>query len=316
MNTIKDRLRAAIGRLFLIQTYPLQRHFKRKDLILKRLLPHILPLLIITGLILGLIFTIGNYESRKSAAEINLSPNNPDSCSSSGQGQPGAGEKMGPDTNPGFLPIFMYHEIGNGPNGLYVSVDNFRTQMHYLRDNGYHAVTMEQAQAELADNNVEPMTIAITFDDGYLSFYTQAWPVLQECGFTATVYVCSSFAGRRNYLNWDQLKELQNDGVEIGSHTRTHPSLKTLNYDRLVWEIQGSKQILEQNLGVPVTSFCYPSGAFNGEAVAVVKQSGYTSAVTTNNMTANYKSDLFQLPRLRISRDTTITYIRDRLGKQ
>lgn len=258
---------------------------------MKRLLPHIFPLIIIIGLVFSFILNIQKYESSKPAADVNISKTNTVSCSPSTQEQKNDDDR---------LPILMYHEIGDGPNGLYVTVNDFRTQMHYLRDNGFHTVTMKQAEAMLADHEVEPKTAAITFDDGYLSFYTEAWPILQECGFTATVYVCSSFVGRRMYLSWDQLKELQAGGIEIGSHTQTHPSLKTAGYDKASAEIQVSKQIIEQNLGLPVLSFCYPSGAYNENTLQIIKDAGYTSAVTVAFGYATPQDNRYLLPRIRI----------------
>jgi peptidoglycan/xylan/chitin deacetylase (PgdA/CDA1 family) len=198
------------------------------------------------------------------------------------------------------IPILMYHEIGDGPNALYVSEKNFRAQMHYLRSNGYKIVTMAEAHQMLVSKQIPAKVVVITFDDGYVSVYNRAWPVLQEYGFSATVYVCSSFPGLYNYLTWDHIKVLHSGGVEIGSHSHTHPSLTTVSQTALAQEIAGSKQILEEKLGAKIDSFCYPCGAYNEQTPVVIKNAGYTSAVTVNFRKATSQDNSYLLPRIRV----------------
>lgn len=205
------------------------------------------------------------------------------------------------------IPILMYHEIGDGPSSLYVSEKNFRAQMHYLRSNGYKIATMTQAREMLINKQIPPKVAVITFDDGYVSVYTRAWPILEECAFPATVYVCSSFPGLYNYLTWDHIKILHSGGVEIGSHSNTHPALTTLNSAALTQEIVGSKQILEQKLEAKINSFCYPTGAYNQYTPILVKNAGYTTAVTVNLRKSTPQDDLYLLPRIRVFKADTIS---------
>ncbi|MCX5780123.1 MAG: polysaccharide deacetylase family protein [Firmicutes bacterium] len=205
------------------------------------------------------------------------------------------------------ITILMYHEIKDGPSALYVAADNFRAQMLYLRDNGFNVITMTQAQALLAQGQIPAKTVVITFDDGYVSVFNNAWPILQALNFRATVYVISSFSGLYNYLTWDQIKIMQAGGIEIGSHTKTHPALTTVSSAQLTDEIAGSKQVLEEQLGVPIYSFCYPTGAFNQYTPQVVKGAGYTSAVTIVNRSATAQDDSFLIPRIRVSKSTSIS---------
>jgi len=199
------------------------------------------------------------------------------------------------------LPILMYHEMGTGPNSLYLPEANFRAQMAFLHDSGFQAVTMAQAQEMLAQNIIPAKTVVITFDDGYVSFYTKAWPILQEFGFPATVYVCPGYADSNpNYLNWQQIITLQENGIEIGSHTMYHPSLISCPPDRLTREIAGSKEALEAKLGVPVKSFCYPSGQCNQQVAQLVQSAGYTSAVTVVPRGASHSDNGYLLPRIRV----------------
>lgn len=198
------------------------------------------------------------------------------------------------------ISILMYHQIGDGPNDLYVTADNFRAQMNYLHKSGYHTVTMAEANVMLTNNKIPAKTIVLTFDDGYKSFITQAWPVMRDLGFTGTVFVCTSLVGQYNYLTWEEIKELHGEGIEIGSHTRNHIDLKKASYQQQMQEIQGSKKVLDETLGVPCLSFCYPSGAYGDVTPTIVQDSGYTSAVTVAFGYATPNKNAYQLPRVRV----------------
>lgn len=198
------------------------------------------------------------------------------------------------------IPILMYHEIGIGPNSLYLSAEKFRAQMNYLYNSGYHPVTMANAQEMLINEKIPAKTVVLTFDDGYSSIYTQAWPIMQEFGFTGTVFVCTDFSGRANHLTWGEIKTLQHSGIEIGSHTKNHIDLQTASTERQTNEISGSKKDLEEILGVPVRSFCYPSGTYNENTPQLVKVAGYTSAVTVVYGQATSKNNFYLIPRIRV----------------
>ena len=213
------------------------------------------------------------------------------------------------------IPFLMYHEIASGPNNLYVPVERFREQIRYLAESGYHTVTMAQAEEMLRNEKIPAKTIVLTFDDGYTSFYTQAWPIMQEYGFTGTVYVCTSFIGRTNYLSLDQIKELQSAGIEIGSHTRNHISLKEVGYEQQVQEILQSKQMLEGNLHVPCLSFCYPTGTYSDVTPTIVKDAGYTSAVTVAFGYAVPTGNPFLTPRVRVPGGITLDKFAQNISK-
>ncbi|MDD3364830.1 MAG: polysaccharide deacetylase family protein [Syntrophomonas sp.] len=289
---------------------------------------YLFPLLIILGMVISFSLSLADFKDFKSTLEVFMSrPENivhnrkspvnetiasPESATRIDNGvTPTVGTVTPPPANPPVktlsVPILMYHEIGDGPSSLYVSEKNFRAQMHYLRSNGYKIVTMTQAREMLANKQIPPKVAVITFDDGYVSIYNRAWPILEECAFPATVYVCSSFPGLYNYLTWDHIKILHSGGVEIGSHSHTHPALNTVSPTALAQEVVGSKQILEQKLGTKIDSFCYPCGAYNENIPAVIKKAGYTSAVTVNFRKATSQDDLYLLPRIRVFKADTIS---------
>jgi peptidoglycan/xylan/chitin deacetylase (PgdA/CDA1 family) len=208
------------------------------------------------------------------------------------------------------IPILMYHyvRVVNDPKdqvGINLSVkpDMFAAQMQYLADKGYTTLTMREVYAILAGQQpLPPKPIALTFDDGYRDFYTAAWPVLKQHGFKATSYVITNFIGWDAYMTWPMLQELDTSGqVEIGAHTRSHSDLRTLSADRRWDEIIGSKAILEEGLGHPIVSFCYPSGYYNAGALADVKRAGFLTAVTTQGGTKQNLQWAFEFPRVRVN---------------
>jgi peptidoglycan/xylan/chitin deacetylase (PgdA/CDA1 family) len=208
------------------------------------------------------------------------------------------------------IPILMYHYVRTvtDPNdtigvNLSVTPEKFAAQMQYLADNGYTTLTMGEVHAILAGALPLPTKpIALTFDDGYRDFYTAAWPVLKRHNFKATNYVVTSVIGLEPYMTWAMIQELDATGlIEIGAHTRTHPDLRAMGKDKRWDEIVGSKAILEEGLGHPVGSFCYPAGYYTAEVLADVRRAGYISAVTTTYGSKQNIQDALELPRIRVN---------------
>jgi peptidoglycan/xylan/chitin deacetylase (PgdA/CDA1 family) len=207
------------------------------------------------------------------------------------------------------IPILMYHyvRVVNDPKdqvGINLSVrpEAFAAQMQYLADKGYTTLTMAEVHAILAGQQpVPPKPIALTFDDGYRDFYSAAWPVLQRHGFKATAYIATDFIGWDAYMTWPMLHELDASGlIEFGAHTRSHADLRTVSAARRWDEIIGSKAILEEGLGHPVGSFCYPAGFRNAEVVADVRRARFLTAVTVQHGKAQNLQWAYELPRIRV----------------
>jgi peptidoglycan/xylan/chitin deacetylase (PgdA/CDA1 family) len=200
----------------------------------------------------------------------------------------------------------MYHYIRDvdpaiDPMGYSLSVSPalFNQQMAWLRDNGYATVRMDVALRCVRGEPVcPPKAIVLTFDDGYLDAYTNAFPILQSYGFVGTFYVVNNLIGQGAYMTWDQVRAMRDAGMEIGAHTLDHLDLTTLDLGELRRQIEQSKLGIEMELGVPVTSFCYPAGRYNGDVAGQVTASGYTNATTTR--WDNDYSDPFGLPRRRV----------------
>jgi len=188
------------------------------------------------------------------------------------------------------VPILMYHYVeyvkdkGDKTRiSLNTTPYTLEQEIKTLADAGYTFMT----NAELADildgkGKLPAKPIVLTFDDGYRDFYTDAYPILKKYQAKATQYVISGFLNNKNHLTTAQLLEIGKDGlVEIGAHTVHHVWLKGRSLKDVSSEVFQSKVVLGKLIGKPVVSFAYPYGAFDEQAVQIVKDSGFKSATST-----------------------------------
>lgn len=214
------------------------------------------------------------------------------------------------------VPILMYHYISEPPQDadiyrvdLSVSPDSFRQQMAYLKDNGYTPVDFyDLTTAIVAHSELPPKPVIITFDDGYLDNYEEAYPILQEFGFKGNFFVVTEFidAGREGYMTWEMIEEMSRAGQRIESHSRTHPDLTTKSRDGLIWEILGSQETLAAHIGYKPRYFCYPGGTYDEETIQVLRDLDFWGAVTTQNGTWHGFDDRFEWRRVRMRYTTSI----------
>jgi peptidoglycan/xylan/chitin deacetylase (PgdA/CDA1 family) len=254
------------------------------------------------------------------------------------------------------VPILMYHSISDehepGVPAYYqtnTSPAVFRQHMQFLADQGYKAVSLDQLVSMLTIGlqdyrttgpqdhggtmsrnpipafsfqlSAFPKLVCITFDDGFRSFYTEAFPALQEHGFTATMFLSTAFIGdtRRYFrpstinsqpsttqecLTWSEIRELRQAGIHFGSHTVNHPKLLELDWPEIESEISDSKANIEQRLGEPVTTFCYPfafpqtNRPFVEGFTASLREAGYRCCATTKLGRSRVGDDPYSLKRL------------------
>jgi peptidoglycan/xylan/chitin deacetylase (PgdA/CDA1 family) len=204
------------------------------------------------------------------------------------------------------MPILLYHHIVPGHAGsdqsrsLFLSPDGFEQQLRSLRDNGYQSVSFDDLADCLEYGLPLPeRPVIISLDDGWENQFQYGFPLLQKYGFTATFYVVTGYLGGQNFMTVDQLKILMAAGMTIGDHTRSHPALPSIGSEqRLNEEIAGSKVWLEERLGLPITTFAYPYGAYNAATVALVRAAGYRTARTVDSGTHYTVGDLETLAAL------------------
>ena len=144
--------------------------------------------------------------------------------------------------------------------------------------------------------------VVITFDDGWIECYLDAFPVLQQYGLTASFFIPPSGMGDPDdpVMTWEQIEELSRAGMEIGSHAMTHPYLNQLEPDQLWWELENSKTVLEEHVGGSVEVLAYPFGIYDGNIIEQAQAAGYRAALTIEDGLSVTLDNLFQLPRLTV----------------
>ncbi len=214
--------------------------------------------------------------------------------------------------------ILMYHSIEESNSrldklGLAVPPETFYAQMKYLKESGFNVISI----LELVDKikNKLPLStgsIAITFDDGYRSIFTNAYAALKEFGFAATLFINIDFIENRvkdgqcwsswPALSWQEVDQLSGaGGLSIGSHALSHVRLGELGVQQARHQILESKRIIEDNIKEKVWAFSYPHGSFNGKIKRILQEGGFSCACSSVEGISNLSSDIFALKRTEIT---------------
>lgn len=202
------------------------------------------------------------------------------------------------------VPIIMYHYVrevdqGTDPLGWNLSVtpDLFEKQLEYLRDEGYLGIHL----SDLVDGKVPENAVVLTFDDGTLDFYTTALPLLEEYGFTASNSIIAEKVGDDWYMTDMDILSIVSIGIEITSHTLSHPDLTQLSEEEVRRQVAESRDFLENFFSVEINGFVYPAGEYNEMVMRVLAEEGYEVAVTTEYGEADLVGgEMLALPRIRI----------------
>ncbi len=184
------------------------------------------------------------------------------------------------------IPVLMYHNVSPPEDGNTTNVtpERFSQQMSFIKSNNYKVITPSEYTQILKDGKKKSANnlVMLTFDDGYENNYTYAYPILKDNGFSAVIFVVVNKIGEEGYLNIQEIKEMQKNGIVIASHTLNERYVPSLKKVRLNDEICGSKEKLELLTGEPVEFFAYCSGGYTIQAQKILKDAGYLVAFTTN----------------------------------
>lgn len=202
--------------------------------------------------------------------------------------------------------ILMYHhvqDVGSTnklESDLSVSLKNFEEQMEFLYRMGYRTMALAKMAEDVKKGSVSDKSVVLTFDDGYDDFLKNAHPILKKYDFKSTIFVITDKIGQGGYLNDEEIRELSEWGVEIGSHSLSHPNLVNTGRHEVERQLSESKRVLEGLLDKKVTSFCYPSGKYDKSVKDTVEAVGYGQAVTIVEGLVEEGNDLFLLNRMRM----------------
>lgn len=200
------------------------------------------------------------------------------------------------------VPIICYHsvredETQKGP--IVIPKDIFREQLKTINENGYITLTMSELNDYLfKDKPIPQKSVVITFDDGYRDNYTNAFPILKEFNMKATIFIISSYINKDLYLTEKQIKEMNDYGIDIESHTVSHKRLSTFSYNDQLRELKDSKEVIEKLTQKPVVSVAYPEGIYNNDTKKAVIEAGYSMGFTIEKGYADRKDNLAQINRI------------------
>lgn len=201
--------------------------------------------------------------------------------------------------------ILMYHSVGLNRAHFTVAPEAFRAQIAFLKEKGFEIISLEACLRRSKAGETGKL-VALTFDDGYRDFLSNAWPVLRGYGFPASVFL---IAGRMDadyeasggekipLLSWEEAASLQREGVVFGSHTVTHPKLTKIPLEEARKELEMSRDVLRQRLGVGPSFICYPHGRASTEIHAMAREAGYVGGLSITPGHPGPDTDPFDVPR-------------------
>jgi peptidoglycan/xylan/chitin deacetylase (PgdA/CDA1 family) len=197
------------------------------------------------------------------------------------------------------ITVLLYHRFDEDryPTTT-TSSAQFEQQLSYLRLNGYTIMSMDQLAESLGGRRSIPEKgVVITIDDGFISEYDRAVPLLKKYGCPFTLFVFTRGVGAEGYVTWQQLRELESRGGTVGCHTDTHPRLINMAVKDMARETIGSKQILEKNLGHPVHYFAYPFGQYDERVRLVAKKAGFRLMLSSDPGSVGPGTEVDRIPR-------------------
>ncbi|HEY5600554.1 MAG TPA: polysaccharide deacetylase family protein [Patescibacteria group bacterium] len=209
------------------------------------------------------------------------------------------------------VPILTYHYVGNNPNPndkardyLSVTPDRFEEQMDWISKNRT-TITLDELYNALNSGSTLPQNpIILTFDDGYIDFYYNAWPILQKFNLKAVSYIPTGLVGQPAYMTWEMIQKVHSAGlVDFQSHGVNHRKLTSLSQSELEFEIFESKKELEIRLNKKINHFCYPYGSFDNRVIKVISQAGYLTSTSTVN--GIYQVNQYGLTRVKMDNSYT-----------
>ena len=201
--------------------------------------------------------------------------------------------------------IFMYHKFGvDKYPSTSVTIDQFDAHIDELTNKKYSIKSLEFIiDTIINDGDLSENTIGISVDDADKSFYEQGWPKFKHNGIPVTLFVNTSTIQKnnKNYLNWDQIRELRDEGVSIGAHSHSHYHMSELSIEEVKKEIEISNNIFLKELGKIPPLFAFPYGEANKKIISLLKEYKFKVAFGQHSGVINETSNLYYLPRFSLN---------------
>ncbi len=201
--------------------------------------------------------------------------------------------------------VFMYHkfDVSKYPS-TNIKAEQFEAHLNELSKDKYNVLSLDYiVDTIINDGSLPNNTIGITVDDADKSFLNFAWPKFKEKGFPVTLFVNTSTIQKnnKNYLNWDQIRSLKNQGVSIGGHSHSHYHLPDKTEEEITKDLEQSNKIFIKELGEVPTIFAYPYGETNEKIINLLKKYKFKVAFGQHSGVINETSTLYYLPRFSLN---------------
>jgi peptidoglycan/xylan/chitin deacetylase (PgdA/CDA1 family) len=188
------------------------------------------------------------------------------------------------------VPILVYHNLAPQAKGrMTIAANRFEEQMRFLKAHGFRVVSLKEfVEFASLKRQLPQKSIVLSFDDGYKSFLTHAYPILKELGFTATLFVYTDYIGAgRNALTWTELRKLSEEGFQIEAHSKSHADLRRAAGEpaeeygrRIAVELNQPREVFLKQMGRHPETLAYPFGRQDDGVVQRAKDRGYVAAFT------------------------------------
>lgn len=170
--------------------------------------------------------------------------------------------------------ILYYHEVvqkGEGAAYQKIEEEKFEAQMRYLQEKGYYTAFFSELDKPLPDK-----TVIVSFDDGFLSVYERAVPIMEKYGVKGNVYLPTAYIGKdEHFMTWEMIKDLtQRGNFEMQAHTHNHVDIRTLDEKKMQEEVQTSNAYFEKELDYIPNAICLPFGTYDKQSLKLLKRSG------------------------------------------
>lgn len=215
------------------------------------------------------------------------------------------------------LAVIYYHDIvdpGKGYSYQKTEESHFEEQMRFLSEKGWHTLLMEDLEKPLPDK-----AVLITFDDGFISVYERAVPIMRKYGIKGNILLPTKYIEENDphYLSWEQLKELcDKKEFSVAAHTHSHVDIRMLDEQTMREETQQSNDLIEKRLSIRTKSFCMPYGKYNKSSAKMLKSIGGYQYVFASfyGLAPENRLNSVLIPRIGISNDDTIEVFADKLN--
>ena len=203
--------------------------------------------------------------------------------------------------NVNYASVLMYHRFGeNKYPTTNIKMDQFSDHIKELIKTKYNVIKIQDGLNAIQNISlVKDRSVIITIDDAYSSVFNNAWPILKKYGLPFTLFVSTDVIDNKTpgYMSWEEIRILRDNGVTIGSQTKSHPHMHNLSENQIVKELEFSNNRFVQEIGSKPEIFAYPYGEYNLNVVKKIKINGFKAAFGQHSGVAHLSLGLYQLPR-------------------